>query len=479
MNLEVVSREGELLARTTTQVAAPLTGQRRLSRARIAMLANLAPLSGQPVLADLAPFTAGTVEVNLELVDDGDATLMARGGLRGAITAELGRLPDVELRVDAEGRPGERIALALPVVIESAEFGRSNLELNGAGTKDARGAYDFDASLTGTQIVVADIERLVQMLSPRQVAPAAPQPARGELVSAEQRSAIAKLRTHRHSVPIWSDYVRGTARVDIERVLLGSFAVDDVRGRLDMSPERAALSGVQASMLGAALESSATIDFDAALPKPYTLALAASVADLAVERLFLTAAPDETPTAEGRFDLEIALNGVGLNPLDLGLSSLGAIRLSGRDGVFRGLAASAGTGSTCCASGRRADVLARATRRRPLARRSRRASFSRSRSGARWHRRWQHDLEHSARGRAAAAHRRIGNARGRATAAARAGAARSFRAARRTRRHRCCVRRHEAARGRSRGRLSRADASDLDRRLACGARHRGVLGVAE
>ena len=207
MNLEVVSREGELLARTTTQVAAPLTGQRRLSRARIAMLANLAPLSEQPVLADLAPFTAGTVEVNLELVEDGDATLMARGGLRGAVTAELGRLPDVELRVDAEGRPGERIALALPVAIESAEFGRSNLELNGVATKDADGAYDFDASLTGTQIVVADIDRLVQMLSPRQVAPAAPQPARGELVSGEpalgdreaadaaaQRSDLERLR---------------------------------------------------------------------------------------------------------------------------------------------------------------------------------------------------------------------------------------------------------------------------------------------
>ena len=195
-----------------------------------------------------------------------------------------------------------------------------------------------------------------------------------------------------------------------------------------MSPERAALSGVQASMLGAALESSATIDFDAALPKPYTLALAASVADLAVERLFLTAAPDETPTAKGHLDLEIALNGVGLNPLDLGLSSLGAIRLSGRDGVFRGLAASAGTGSTAArtvgaltfsrelrAVGRLLDGLGE-------------LRFHRSRSGARWHRGWQHDLEHPARGRAAAAHRRIGNARGRATTAARAGAARTFRA---------------------------------------------------
>ena len=208
MNLEVVSREGELLARTTTQVAAPLTGQRRLSaRARIAILANLAPLSEQPVLADLAPFTAGSVEANLELVDDGDTTLMARGGLRGAVTAELGRLPDVDLRIDAEGRPGERIALALPVAIESAEFGRSNLELNGAATKDADGAYDFDASLTGRQIVVADIDRLVQMLSPRQVAPAAPQPPRSELSiggaalgdreaadAAAQRSDLERLR---------------------------------------------------------------------------------------------------------------------------------------------------------------------------------------------------------------------------------------------------------------------------------------------
>jgi hypothetical protein len=46
------------------------------------------------------------------------------------------------------------------------------------------------------------------------------------------------------------------------------------------------------------------------------------------------------------FDFETTLASEGLNPIDLGLSSLGEIRLEGRDGIFRGLAGSAGTGST-------------------------------------------------------------------------------------------------------------------------------------
>jgi hypothetical protein len=40
------------------------------------------------------------------------------------------------------------------------------------------------------------------------------------------------------------------------------------------------------------------------------------------------------------------LNSDGLNPLDLALSSRGRLQLTGGDGVFRGLAAHAGTGAT-------------------------------------------------------------------------------------------------------------------------------------
>ena len=129
------------------------------------------------------------------------------------------------------------------------------------------------------------------------------------------------------------------------KVQFASFSVDGVSGRLDVTPSRAELSGVRASLLGAALRGAARVDFDAAKAKPYTLALNADVKNLELGRLFATVAPGTPPTAEGRFEFETTLAGEGLNPLDLSLSSLGEFRLSGRDGVFRGLAADAGTGS--------------------------------------------------------------------------------------------------------------------------------------
>ncbi len=75
------------------------------------------------------------------------------------------------------------------------------------------------------------------------------------------------------------------------------------------------------------------------------LDLDAEVKNLELGRLFAAVAPGTPPTAEGRFEFATTMTGEGLNPLDLALSSVGEVRLSGRDGVFRGLAADAGTGS--------------------------------------------------------------------------------------------------------------------------------------
>jgi uncharacterized protein involved in outer membrane biogenesis len=158
-------------------------------------------------------------------------------------------------------------------------------------------------------------------------------------------SAIAQLRAQRDSAPAWTDRLTGSARVDVATFAFPSFAVEGLRGAIAVTPRRAQLRDLQASMLGAKLTAAAAVDFDAARPKPYTLDFRAGVAGFDLGKLFRTIAPGAAPTAEGRFDLESTLKGSGLNPLDLGLSSLGEMSLSGRNGVFRGLAAQAGTGS--------------------------------------------------------------------------------------------------------------------------------------
>jgi hypothetical protein len=275
------------------------------------------------------------------------ATLALGTKLRDAVAEGIGRLPDFDLDLNADGVLGERLNVALPVRLSSPDFGSSDLRFDGSLVRKAEGQLSFDASLKGERVAMSDIERLLGFVAPR------PAPTDGEPVSSspklaplseEKIAAIAKLRAVRDNMPAWSG-LGGKATVALGKVQFASFAVDGVSGRLDVTPSRSELSGVRASLLGAALSGAARVDFDAAKAKPYTLALNAGVKNLELGRLFAAVAPGAPPTAEGRFDFATTLAGEGLNPLDLSLSSLGEFRLSGRDGIFRGLAADAGTGS--------------------------------------------------------------------------------------------------------------------------------------
>jgi hypothetical protein len=237
--------------------------------------------------------------------------------------------------------------VALPVHLSSPDYGDSDLRFDGALQRKAADLLSFEASLKGERVAMSDVERLLGFVAPKGTpAEGVENPSSPKLapLSEEKIAAIAKFRAARDILPAWSG-LGGKATVALGKVEFASFAVDDVSGRLDVTPLRAELSGVRASLLGAALSAAAKVDFDAAKAKPYTLALNASGKNLELGRLFSAVAPGAPPTAEGRFEFATTLAGVGLNPLDLSLSSLGEFRLSGRDGVFRGLAADAGTGS--------------------------------------------------------------------------------------------------------------------------------------
>jgi hypothetical protein len=344
VDLTAMAPDGRELLHTRSQLVAPLRNERLLDSAQISVQGNLAPLSEQPVLASMPRFTAGTFDASLDFVNAGESDLKLGAQLRSAATSRDGPLPDVELRLDAQGVRGQRALVTLPLRLESAA-GQSDLRFDGKMTRKKDGSRDFTATLSGSRVIVADVERVLDLLAPR-TAPSDQAAAAPKSAPTDRATAIAKLRTQRHSVPIWTDGLSGSARLDVAKLDFPSFSVDGLRGTLGLTPRRAAVRDVRASVLGATLEAGATIDFDAARPKPYSLDFRAAIAGLELQRLFEVIAPDTAPTAEGRFDLETALTGTGLNPLDLGLSSLGEIRLTGSNGVFRGLAAQAGTGST-------------------------------------------------------------------------------------------------------------------------------------
>ncbi len=228
--------------------------------------------------------------------------------------------------------------------MQSQEFGKSALLFQGTSTTDAQGVRTVDAALTGERFALADLRRIVDLVAPDpSAAPAAGTPA---VTSSERATAIAKLRTERHSTPVWTDRLRATATIDVGSLVLRSGTVQGLHGALSIAPERVAVTGLRASLFGAELDVDTSIAFDASAPKPYALDFHASIDDFDLKQLFLAVAPDDpTPTAEGLFDFDSTLAGTGLNPIDLGLSALGEIRLTGRNGIFRGLEASAGTGS--------------------------------------------------------------------------------------------------------------------------------------
>ena len=348
IDLTAIDANGARLVHSASEVVAPLRNGRLIDRARFLTEADLAPLTGQPVLADLPPFTSGVLRSTIEIENTGETTFALAAELRDAATS-VGPLPDVELRLEAESVRGERVRLELPVTIASEEYGRSDVKLEGSSSQTRDGTRTIDARLSGTRLALPDVERLLDLLASQSADPTAEQDeaARGEAGGrAERRSALAKLRAKRHETPAWTEQLRATANVAIDSVVLPAFTVEGLRGALNVTPERASLTDLEASLLGARLNADANVTFDAASPKPYTLDFHAAIDALDLGLLFRSVAPGEEPTTEGVFDFEATLASEGLNPIDLGLSSLGEIRLDGRDGIFRGLAGSAGTGST-------------------------------------------------------------------------------------------------------------------------------------
>ncbi|HEY7673517.1 MAG TPA: hypothetical protein VIC71_15015, partial [Gammaproteobacteria bacterium] len=321
VDLTATAPDGRMLLHAASEAVVPLTSTRLLDRARISIEGNLAPLSDQPILADLPPFTAGTLATSLDFVNGEETTLGLSVELEGAATAGSGVLPDLDLRFDASGVLGDHVQFSLPLKLESAELGTSDLLLQGTSMFDANGVRNFEAALVGERVAMSDVDRLSAVFNPPEDGPAGePPPGQappGEAapeersglapLSEETRSAIAKLRAERDSVPAWTDRLRGTASVDIKSIVYPTSTIEGLRGKLEVTPERAALTGLEASLFGAKLAADVIVVFAAEEPKPYTLDFHANIDDLDLGRVFRAVAPDVTPTTEGTFEFSTSL----------------------------------------------------------------------------------------------------------------------------------------------------------------------------
>ncbi|MEE4273667.1 MAG: hypothetical protein V2I67_18475 [Thermoanaerobaculales bacterium] len=339
---------GTRIGDATLRAVMPLTDRQTISSLHFEALANLEPLTRQPIFNGLPVFLEGTVGGAIDL-DDGESTTFSGSfELRGARVGDGGVLPDLDAGIELLSTAGERLEAAAPIRISSAANGVSDLRFDGEIEKTETGAR-FDAALGGERIAVADVMAFVNLVVPEyEEAPSAdpPELPRAEAGERWSTTAIAQLRERRDTRPVWGERVSGRARLDIGRVQLPRYAVRNIRGILEVDPARFALTTARAELLGAELAMTGGLDFDAAAERPYELGFETSFTDLDLGALFRAVDPDVPPTLEGVFEVRSDVSGRGRNLADLGIGSLGSVRLTGRDGVFRGLAGQFGLART-------------------------------------------------------------------------------------------------------------------------------------
>ncbi len=339
IDFSTLGPRGSPIADATLRAEMPLTDRTTVESLHFETVANLEPLTRQPIFTGLPAFLEGTIGGSVDLNSGDRATLRGKFALRGARVENYGTLPDLDAGLDVVSIEGESLEVRAPFEM-SSDNGPSDLSFSGDVRREGEG-YRFHAALTGDRMVASDLTRLVYL-----VAPPDPDASWGDYrepaVSAFRerwsKSAIDQLRERRDIEPFWRADVSGDASIDLGSLELARTSIDGIRGRIEVDPGAIEMTGVEASMLGARFSAEGGIRFDESADLPYTLRLASSFEGLDLGRLFRIVNPDEPPTLEGIYEVRTTASGEGRNPADLGLGTLGEMRVSGRDGVFRGLA---------------------------------------------------------------------------------------------------------------------------------------------
>jgi len=347
IDFSTLGPRGTPIADATLRAVMPLTDRTTIESLHFETIANLEPLTRQPIFTGLPAFLEGTVGGSVDLRNGDPSTLKGTVQLRGARVEDYGSLPDLDAGLDVLSIDGESLEVRAPLSM-SSDNGRSDFTFEGDVRTDGDG-YRFHASVTGDRLVAADVTRLVYLVSP-------PDPdsswgdSREPAVSAFRerwsKAAIDQLREQRHSEPFWGADVSGDASLEFGALELARTSIDGIRGRIEVDRGSIEMTGVEASTLGARFSAEGGIRFDGSLELPYTLQLDSSFDGLDLGALFRTVTPDEPPTLEGMFEVRTSVAGTGRNPIDLGLATLGDVHVSGRDGVFRGLAGRYGLART-------------------------------------------------------------------------------------------------------------------------------------
>jgi hypothetical protein len=347
IDFSTLGPRGTPIADATLRAVMPLSDRSTIESLHFEGVANLEPLTWQPVFRGLPAFLEGTIGGSIEMSFGERSSLAGSIALRDARIEDTGPLPDVDASLDVLKMGGERLEVTAPLRL-SSDNGISDLRFVGEVVRDGEGA-EFEATLTGDRLVVPDVMRLLSLVSPpgSETDRSGTREAVGSAFQERwSKTAVAQLRERRDEAPFWGRRVSGRATLDLGSLELARYAVTGIRGELRVDPARIDVREVEASLLGARLTAEGGLGFDEAGETPYDLQFRSSFEDLDLGALFRAVDPEAPPTLEGVFEVHSVASGQGRNLADLGFGALGSVRVSGRDGVFRGLAGQFGLART-------------------------------------------------------------------------------------------------------------------------------------
>lgn len=137
----------------------------------------------------------------------------------------------------------------------------------------------------------------------------------------------------------WDQSPKNTrVELNVDRLFYTDYLeIHDIRGRLDLSPERLTAADCAAHFHDSAITLDAIMGFAAGTETPYDLKLNAAVERFNLAEFFKELVPGSTPRAEGLFQVELDAFGRSQNLTQYRNHLFFDLRLQSRDGVFRPL----------------------------------------------------------------------------------------------------------------------------------------------
>jgi len=298
-----------------------LAGADRAVKAAGSWSASLPALLSQPGADGLPLLTAGDASGSFEASLDSTREVRVKLSVRNLAppAGSAAVLPAItsEVRADFEG--GGRVKFGIPIHLDYGARA-ADLAFSGTVANDSKGPV-LDATLGGTRFVPDDLAAMAALGG------------RGDGLAGAPGGAPRALQ----GGPFWPT-LRGRISFRIEEVLLPKVDLRDIRGTLVINGDTLGVEGGSANFGdGSASRLEGQLEFSRAAERPYALRATVSLDNLDFAPLFRAMNPDKPPAIEGRFDVTGHLTGSGEGLGDLLDRAQGDVRLSSKDGRFRGL----------------------------------------------------------------------------------------------------------------------------------------------